>query len=559
MELETIIDPANQIITVRNVPKDLINEYNKILLFYHGKIGDYSFVIIDKGISIENDLRFPVRIIKLLEPQISEQVPPEPPFYKIGYYLKDKVEELGKGVYGQVYKSGKYAIKTFLTDTYVDNPYLDPSFLRETSVLRHLNHPNIVNLIDIVSGSPERPDDNLVSIVLPLADYNLHDYLKIHGNSQRRLMVFNILKGFDYLQKKDIVHGDIKPDNILVYLINNDPNNFRVVISDFGLSVPTSCRINYLKGSPYIPYFRSPEILFDMGYGLPADLWAIGCLIYYVYTKKYIFHQPGDIIDPKNEGNLLELIKQRMFKTMGSPEDPKYGWTELYHLLLSKGLIYTFVRDTSELRKNVNNDDMFDIIMDLLQYNPHKRVSIGEILKRNIFGLFPSFIQDQGVDCPGIIDQRQKYSIIINSKDIRGTISDKLYNNLKKSGYDIKDYFNIMYLFDYACPINNDIEESMLYYIACIETYYFYKYNRGFRRPFKIPVNDPGYDVEYAIMVDKVIPKILHIIGFDLIYTTMANYIPDTLVPQGIKAVEDETVTKYLASDITDFLISKYY
>ena len=541
---------------IKNVPGHLVTKLSEELLYHRGSYKDeFNYIVIDYGVSKGSDLYFPIKKILLLTPIVTEDVPNALPFRNIQYYLTGAITELGRGNYGKVSQVGNYAIKTFLSSLGVDNPWLDYSFLRESSALAHLKQPNIVKLIDIVSGEPNDPLNDIVSIILPLADYNLQRYIRKYGNSKRRLIVYELLKGFDYLQKKDIVHGDIKPDNILIYLDINDPNYFSLRITDFGLSIPTSCQPGSLKGTPYNPYFRGPEILFKFGYGLPADLWAIGCLIYFVYTESFLFYIPGD--NTLSEDQLAEAVKHRIFNTLGSPQ---HKWLELYKHLIDNNLGYTFNIDTNKIKLKVNNDDIFLIIMKLLEYNPYTRIHISEALKNPIFSIFPDYsMLLQDLDCPGIVNQRQKYQNISSaSSNTRIRVSNKIYDRLSTKGYNVTDYFAIMYIFDYAYPGENifqlgppDHDSDMLFLAACAEIYYFYKYGQGLLRSSKVSISDPYYN--YIKKLDYTVKLILNIINFDLIYTSLTDFIDQSSkvdILYGKKAIEKGLCFKYLSKDI---------
>jgi protein-serine/threonine kinase len=108
------------------------------------------------------------------------------------------------------------------------NPSRLAKIKREVAILRDIQHPNIVQLIDMVDS------DRYIGIVLEYAsggelfDYILnHRYLK--DQSARRLFA-QLVSGVGYLHKKGIVHRDLKLENLLL------DRNRNIIITDFGFA-----------------------------------------------------------------------------------------------------------------------------------------------------------------------------------------------------------------------------------------------------------------------------------------------------------------------------------
>jgi len=97
-----------------------------------------------------------------------------------------------------------------------------------------------------------------------------------------------------HVKKCEIVHGDIKPDNILV----NDNMNV-VKLCDFG----SAGRTNECEITPYLVsrFYRAPEIMVGLPYAEPIDVWSMCCVLYELYTGKILF--PG-----KDNNDMLRLM-----------------------------------------------------------------------------------------------------------------------------------------------------------------------------------------------------------------------------------------------------------
>ena len=151
---------------------------------------------------------------------------------KFGEYILGQT--LGEGEFGKVKlgwkKNGEVqvAIKLIRRESLGQNPSRLPKIYREVSILRGLEHPNIVKLHEMIET------EAYIGIILEYAsggelfDYILnHRYLKDH--TARKLFA-QLVSGVGYLHKKGIVHRDLKLENLLL------DRNKNIVITDFGFA-----------------------------------------------------------------------------------------------------------------------------------------------------------------------------------------------------------------------------------------------------------------------------------------------------------------------------------
>ena len=101
-----------------------------------------------------------------------------------------------------------------------------------------------------------------------------------------RVIMKDLVKGLTYLHSVKIVHRDIKLDNILI------SKDMRIKLIDFGFSTFDD-QIHYdFCGTPH---YISPEIIGKGGYmGQPADIWALGVLLYKILTGSFPFKGLND-------------------------------------------------------------------------------------------------------------------------------------------------------------------------------------------------------------------------------------------------------------------------
>ena len=145
-------------------------------------------------------------------------------------------EKIGRGAYSTVWRaihaeSGKeVAIKK--EENIFDDLIDCKRVFRELKLLRLLNHPNIVRLLDLRINE-EDPKFNSVSLILELGELDMKKILKSaqtlqHSHIQR--FIYDILLGLKYMHSAGVIHRDLKPGNVLLY------EDESVKLCDFGLA-----------------------------------------------------------------------------------------------------------------------------------------------------------------------------------------------------------------------------------------------------------------------------------------------------------------------------------
>lgn len=100
--------------------------------------------------------------------------------------------------------------------------------------------------------------------------------------------LLQILAALQYIHKLGIVHGDLKPQNILL-----TGRDYEVKLADFGISQALEAATCLYEGAGSLSYC-APEVLNGDAFNQKVDVWALGCILYEMITQKAAFVGSGE-------------------------------------------------------------------------------------------------------------------------------------------------------------------------------------------------------------------------------------------------------------------------
>lgn len=293
-----------------------------------------------------------------------------------------KNRPVGEGTYGVVYKAREInnpdnivAMKKIRLEQEDDG--VPSTALREISVLRELEHVNVVKLIDVEHSST--PNQRLY-LVFEWVDQDLKRHMdEIARNTQvnngkmtsKQVKTFmhQLLDGLDYCHSIGVVHRDLKPQNLLI------DRNGTLKIADFGLARAFCIPLRSYTHEVVTLWYRAPEILLGgRTYGLGVDTWSVGT----IFAELVNFYPlwPGD-------SEIDELF--HIFRSLGTPNEKLWPGVSLlpdYKTVFPQWPRLPAERMVSggELSKEGVN-----LLQKLLEYNPAERISAKAALAHPYF------------------------------------------------------------------------------------------------------------------------------------------------------------------------------
>ncbi|EFJ49188.1 hypothetical protein VOLCADRAFT_43050, partial [Volvox carteri f. nagariensis] len=142
----------------------------------------------------------------------------------------------------------------------------------EIAVMKELDHPNVVKLYEVIHD----PSNNKLLMTMEYVEGGCVPIPEATAVKYFR----DVVKGLEYLHFNRIVHGDLKPDNLLM------SSSGKVKISDFG-SARFCEKSDMIFATAGTPSFMAPEMCQGKQFnGFPGDIWALGiCLFMFVFGK----------------------------------------------------------------------------------------------------------------------------------------------------------------------------------------------------------------------------------------------------------------------------------
>lgn len=306
-----------------------------------------------------------------------------------------KLEKIGEGTYGVVHKAKDrvtgevVALKKIRLET--EDEGIPSTAIREISLLKELQHPNIVRLYDVVHTEKK------LTLVFEYLDQDLKKYLDVcEGGLEPGIMksfLYQLLRGVAFCHHHRVLHRDLKPQNLL---INREGE---LKLADFGLARAFGIPVRSYTHEVVTLWYRAPDVLLgSRKYSTPVDIWSIGCIFAEMCNGRPLF--PGN-----SEKNQLE----RIFSLLGLPDEDDYpGLVELPDWVATKarmkekatqaGISLKRPANLAHLVKPLAERDPQGVTLlgMMLQFDPAKRISARAAMDHPYFANLSDAVRQGG-------------------------------------------------------------------------------------------------------------------------------------------------------------------
>ncbi|XP_034664188.1 serine/threonine-protein kinase Doa isoform X5 [Drosophila subobscura] len=249
-------------------------------------------------------------------------------------------------------------------------------------------------------------------IVFEMLGLSVFDFLRENNYEpypldQVRHMAYQLCYSVKFLHDNRLTHTDLKPENILFvdsdysahynHKIQNREvrrvKNTDVRLIDFG-----SATFDHEHHSTIVStrHYRAPEVILELGWSQPCDVWSIGCILFELYLGITLFQTHDNREHLAMMERILGQIPYRMARnhTLYSKTKTKY----FYHGKLDwdeKSSAGRYVRDhckplfLCQLSDSEDHCELFGLIKKMLEYEPSSRITLGEALRHPFFDRLP--------------------------------------------------------------------------------------------------------------------------------------------------------------------------
>lgn len=252
-------------------------------------------------------------------------------------YRYEMLKVIGKGSFGSVVRAFDHKTMQHVALKMVRNEKrFHQQAQEEIRILKHLRERDVNNTMNVIHMFDHFVFREHVCITFELLSLNLYELTrknKFLGFSLHliRRFAYSLLKCLEALHENRIIHCDLKPENVLL----KQQSRSGIKVIDFGSSCFESKRIHsYIQSR----FYRSPETILGAEYGLPIDMWSLGCILAELATGQPLL--PGEneadqlacmmeLIGLPPESLLLKSKSSRVRQFFSSRGLPRYCATEM--------------------------------------------------------------------------------------------------------------------------------------------------------------------------------------------------------------------------------------
>ncbi|KAK0403709.1 hypothetical protein QR680_017080 [Steinernema hermaphroditum] len=327
--------------------------------------------------------------------------------FREGDIIKDRFQllrALGEGTFGRVLEvfdlkggSRKRALKVIKNVT----KYREAARL-EINVLNKLREKDRKGKYLVIELVEHFDFFGHVCLLFDLLGLSVFDFMKNNGYlpypiEQSRHIAYQLCYSVKFMHDNKLTHTDLKPENIL--FVNSEfrteetaKKKIRKVVKDSTVRLIDlgSATFDHEHHSTIVStrHYRAPEVILELGWSQPCDVWSIGCIMFELHTGKTLFQTH----DNREHLAMMERIIGTKYYNHG-----RLDWNE-------RSPAGQYVREqckplTRYIRPGDKEEtELFDLIQQMLTFEPSARVTLADALKHPFFERMPKHLR---IDSPG--------------------------------------------------------------------------------------------------------------------------------------------------------------
>jgi len=238
--------------------------------------------------------------------------------------------------------------------------------IREISILKELQHPNIVRLHDVIHTEKK------LTLVFEYLDQDLKKFLDSEIDKPTPMIIKNslyqLLAGVSFCHDRRVLHRDLKPQNLLI-----NKHSHELKLADFGLARAFGIPVRSYTHEVVTLWYRAPDVLMgSRKYSTPVDLWSVGCIFGEMASGRPLFPGTSDADQLQRIFKMLGTPTEEMWPSMVELPDYKSDWPH---------------HDRVPLEDHCSSLDSagIDLLKQLLKYDPQKRITAKAALSHEYF------------------------------------------------------------------------------------------------------------------------------------------------------------------------------